>query len=65
MSNKKFEWKIPKEFQVDYMLTLDGFREMEELLIALHDFCKDPIFTKEVLSIERLKECLTSENITN
>jgi hypothetical protein len=51
--------------RLDYMLTLDGFKELGELLIALHDFCKDPIFTKEVQSIEKLKECLTAENITN
>jgi hypothetical protein len=55
----------PKGDPVDYMLTLEGFKELGELLIALHDFCKDPIFTREVQSIERLKECLTAENITN
>jgi hypothetical protein len=55
----------PKGDSLYYMLTLDGFKELGELLIALHDFCKDPIFTKEVQSVEKLKECLTAENITN
>jgi hypothetical protein len=55
----------PQGTQVDYMLTLDGFKELGELLIALHDFCRDPIFTKEVQSIKKLRECLTAENITN
>lgn len=61
----KVRMKNPKGDHIDYMLTLDGFRELGELLIALHDFCKDPIFTKEVQSVEKLKECLTAENITN
>jgi hypothetical protein len=61
----KVRMENPKGDHVDYMLTLDGFKALGELLIALHDFCKDPIFTKEVQSIEKLKECLTAENITN
>jgi len=61
----KVRMASPKGDPVDYMLTLEGFKELGELLIALHDFCKDPIFTREVQSIERLKECLTAENITN
>lgn len=50
---------------MSYMVTLEGFRKLGELFLALHDFCKDPIFTKEVQSVEKLKECLTAENITN
>ena len=59
------QMKSPKGDSLYYMLTLDGFKELGELLVALHDFCKDPIFTKEVQSVERLKECLTAEKITN
>jgi hypothetical protein len=61
----KIRMANPKGDCMDYMLTLDGFKELGELLVALHDFCKDPIFTREVQSVEKLKECLTAENITN
>jgi hypothetical protein len=54
----------PEKQSFDFMLTLDGFKEIGELCIALHDFCKDPIFVNETNS-EELKRLLTSENIKN
>jgi hypothetical protein len=57
----RFQWQKDR---LDYVLTLDGFKELGELLEALHDLCKDPIFTEEAQSVEKLKERLTAENIT-
>jgi hypothetical protein len=44
------------------MVTLDGFRQLGELFLALHDFCKLPIHANEK-QVDRLKELLTAENI--
>ena len=52
----------PEKEPIDFMLTLDGFKELGELCIALHDFCKEPIFFDET-NAEKLKKLLTSENI--
>ncbi len=49
---------------IDFMLTLDGFKELGELCIALHDFCKEPIFINEK-NVDKLKQLLTVENIKN
>jgi hypothetical protein len=54
----------PEKGGLDFMLTLDGFKELGELFIALHDFCKEPIFANEK-DIDKLKELLTTENIKN
>lgn len=67
VSNVQYRIRMndPKGEQIDYMLTLEGFKKLGELLIALHDFCRDPIFAREIQSVEKLKERLTAENITN
>ena len=57
--------KQPEGEYIDYMLKLEGFKELGELLIALHNFCRSPIFARESQSVDRLKQCLTAENITN
>jgi hypothetical protein len=54
----------PKKETLDIMLSLDGFKELGELFIALHDFCKESIPVNET-NIKKLKELLTSENIKN
>ena len=51
-----------EDYSIDYMTTLDGFRELGELFLALHDFCKLPIYANEK-HVEKLKELLTAENI--
>ena len=55
---------IPGKDDLNFMLTLDGFKELGELFIALHDFCKEPILVNET-NVDKLKELLTSENIKN
>jgi len=47
---------------IDYMTTLEGFKELGELLLALHDFCKLPLYANEK-HVEKLKELLTADNI--
>lgn len=47
---------------LDFMLTLDGFKKLGELLIALNNFCKEPIYASE-RNVDTLKKLLTSENI--
>ena len=54
----------PEKEDFDFMLTLDGFKELGELFIALHDFCKEPILVNET-NVDKLKVLLTSENIKN
>lgn len=54
----------PHNDPTSYALTLEGFKKLGELFLALHDFCKDPIFVKEK-SLENLKTLLTAENIKN
>jgi len=56
--------KAPDDTTVDYLTTLDGFRELGELCQALHHFCKHPIYANEK-DIGKLKELLTPENIKN
>jgi hypothetical protein len=56
--------KEPKKDPVNYMLTLEGFKELGKLLIALHDFCKGPLCTNET-NVETLKALLTKDNIKN
>jgi len=54
----------PEGYGIDYMTTLDGFKEIGELFLALHDFCKLPIYANEK-HVDKLKELLTPENIKN
>jgi hypothetical protein len=54
--------KNPQQDTMCYMVTLEGFRKLGELFLALHDFCKDPIFANE-RDVEKLKRLLTFENI--
>jgi hypothetical protein len=56
--------KNPQQDAMSYMVTLEGFRKLGELFLALHDFCKDPIFVNE-RNVEKLKKLLTMENIKN
>ena len=52
----------PQGYTIDYMSNLVGFKEVGELLQALHDFCKLPLYANEK-HVDRLKELLTPENI--
>jgi len=54
--------KNPENDTIDYMTTLDGFKELGELFLALHYFCKLPIYANEK-HVEKLKELLNPENI--
>jgi hypothetical protein len=56
--------KNPDGDKIDYMTTLDGFRELGELLLDLHEFCKDKIYPEE-RDVNKLKRLLTPENIKN
>ena len=56
--------KNPQQATMNYMVTLEGFKELGELFLALHNFCKDPIFANE-RNVEKLKKLLTVENIKN
>jgi hypothetical protein len=47
---------------IDYMVTLEGFKELGELFLALHDFCKLPIYA-DGKDVEKLKDLLTTDNI--
>ena len=51
-----------RDSEIDYMANLDGFKELGELFLALHNFCKLPIYANEK-DVEKLKELLTPENI--
>ena len=52
----------PEGYSIDYMTTLDGFKEAGELFLALHYFCKLPIYANEK-HVDKLSELLTPENI--
>lgn len=52
----------PKGVKADYVSTLEGFRNIGELLVALHFFAEKKLYSK---NIEKLKEVLTAENIKN
>ena len=49
---------------IDYLTTLDGFKELGKLFLTLHDFCKHKIYPDEK-DVDKLKELLTAENIKN
>ncbi|MDH5688050.1 MAG: hypothetical protein OEZ48_09355 [Candidatus Bathyarchaeota archaeon] len=52
----------PQGNTVDYMSNLQGFKEVGELLQALHDFSRLPLYANEK-HVDRLEELLTPENI--
>jgi len=54
----------PEKEPIDFLLTLDGFKELGELFTALHDFCKKPILVNEE-NVDKLKMLLKSDNIKN
>ena len=47
---------------LQYALTLDGFKKLGELLIALHDFCQLPIYAN-AKNVDALKKLLNDQNI--
>jgi len=64
VSNVQYVLRLidPEGYTIDYMTTLDGFRELAELFQALHYFCKLPIYANEK-HVDKLRELLTPENI--
>ena len=52
----------PEETEVDYMSTLEGFKNIGELLTALHYFAQTKLYPKNT---DKLREVLTAENIKN
>ena len=50
----------PEGGKVDFLSTVDGFKNVGELLTALHYFAKTKLYPKDR---NRLKEVLTAENI--
>ena len=52
----------PEGTEVDYMSTLEGFKNIGELLTALHYFAQTKLYPKDAV---RLREVLTAENIKN
>jgi hypothetical protein len=54
----------PDDEVIDYMLSLNGFKKLGKLCVALSKFCEDPIFVNEK-KVEALKKLLTVENIMN
>ena len=52
----------PDGTEVHYMSTLEGFKNIGELLTSLHYFAQMKLYSKDAL---RLREVLTAENIKN
>jgi hypothetical protein len=52
----------PQGVQADFMSTLDGFKNIGELLMALHYFAETKLYPKDT---EKLKEVLTADQIKN
>ena len=52
----------PQGVQADYISTLEGFKNIGELLMALHYFAETKLYPKDT---EKLREVLTAENIKN
>lgn len=50
----------PKGTEVDYVSTLEGFKNIGELLTALHYFAQTKLYPKNIVE---LKEVLTAEKI--
>lgn len=64
VSNVQYMLRLKQSdgYTIDYMTTLDGFKELGELFNALHYFCKLPIYANE-RHVDKLRELLTPENI--
>lgn len=52
----------PEGQEIDYISTLEGFKSIGELLVALHYFAQTKLYPRDTA---RLKEVLTAENIKN
>jgi len=52
----------PEGDEVDFISTIEGFKNIGELLTALHYFAKTKLYPTDAF---RLKEVLTAENIKN
>jgi len=52
----------PQGAQADFMSTLEGFKNIGELLMALHYFAKTKLYPKDT---EKLEEVLTADTIKN
>jgi hypothetical protein len=52
----------PDKTSIDYMTDLNGFMSLGQILLALHEFAKFPLYAN-AKSIEKLRELLTEENI--
>lgn len=52
----------PEGVQADFVSTLDGFKNIGELLIALHYFAGTKLYPRNT---ERLREVLTADQIKN
>jgi len=50
----------PEGDEVDFISTLDGFKNIGELLTALHYFARTKLYPKDR---DRLREVLTAQNI--
>jgi len=50
----------PSGERADYVSTLDGFRKFGELLLDLHSFAEEKLYTKDK---QELKELLTADSI--
>lgn len=50
----------PQGTQVDFISTIEGFKNIGELLIALHYFAETKLYPKDT---EKLKEVLTADTI--
>ena len=66
ISNIQFMVRLrhPEGKIIDYTATLDGFKELGELFLALHTVCKHRMYANEQ-NIAKLKTLLTTENIKN
>jgi len=52
----------PQGVQADFMSTLEGFKNIGELLVALRYFAETKLYPKDT---EKLREVLTAETIKN
>ncbi|MEM2107869.1 MAG: hypothetical protein QXL10_01100 [Candidatus Bathyarchaeia archaeon] len=52
----------PQGVQADFISTLEGFKNIGELLMALHYFAETKLYPKDA---EKLKEVLKAETIKN
>jgi hypothetical protein len=52
----------PEDSQVDFISTLAGFKNIGELLVALHYFAETKLYPKNT---EELKKVLTADTIKN